>query len=72
MSAAIDARKGSARALRRIFRRGPWERGATGLIGLGVVMLCQPFFLTLYTYSFVTILVGTLMFAIVTKFPDRG
>jgi hypothetical protein len=56
--------------LRRVFRRRPWENAATALIAFGVVMLCQPFALTLYTYSFVTILVGTLMFVIVTKFPD--
>jgi hypothetical protein len=40
------------------------------VIALGVAMLCQPFFLTLYTYSFGTILVGSAMFTIVTKFPD--
>jgi hypothetical protein len=55
---------------RRLFRRGPWENVATGIIALGVVMLCQPFVLVLYTYSFVTILLGVVMFTIVTKFPD--
>jgi hypothetical protein len=54
----------------RLFRRGPWEALATALIGIGVVMLCQPFLLELYTYSFVTILAGTVMFAIVSKFPN--
>ena len=56
--------------LRRIFRRGPWENLATVLIGLGVVMLMQPISIDLYTYSFVTILTGTVMFMIVSKFPD--
>ena len=56
--------------LRRIFRRGPWEMLATILIGLGVVMLMQPLSIDLYTYSFVTILTGTVMFMIVSKFPD--
>jgi hypothetical protein len=55
---------------RRIFRRGPWENLATGLIAAGVVMLVQPFLLDLYTYSFVTILTGTVMFMVVSKFPD--
>ena len=32
------------------------------LIGLGIVMLMQPFSLELYSYSFVTILAGTLGF----------
>ena len=41
-----------------------------GLIGLGVVMLMQPFSLTLYSYSFVTILAGTLGFVVVSHFPE--
>jgi uncharacterized membrane protein YjjP (DUF1212 family) len=53
----------------RLFRRGPWENVATALIALGVVMLCQPFSLTLYSYSFVTVLAGTIMFVVVSKFP---
>ena len=40
------------------------------LIGLGVVMLMQPFSLNLFSYSFVTILAGTLGFVIVSHFPD--
>jgi hypothetical protein len=55
---------------RRILRRGPWENLATVLIGIGVVMLMQPVSLTLYSYSLITILIGTLMFVVVTKFPD--
>ena len=52
------------------FRRGVWENLATLVIGLGVVMLMQPFSMTLYTYSFITTLVGTLMFVVVSKFPE--
>ena len=55
---------------RRFFRRGPWEAGAIALIGIGVVMLMQPFSLSLYGYSFVTILAGTLGFVVVSHFPD--
>jgi hypothetical protein len=55
---------------RSIFRRGPWENAATALIGIGVVMLMQPFLLSLFTYSFITILAGTLMFVVVSHFPD--
>jgi hypothetical protein len=51
-------------------RRGPCEAATMGLIGLGVVMLMQPFSLNLYSYSFVTILAGTLGFVIVSHFPD--
>ena len=51
-------------------RRGLMENVAIGLIALGVFMLVQPFAITLYTYSFVTVLAGTLMFTIVSKFPE--
>ena len=40
------------------------------LIGIGVAMLMQPFSLWFYTYSFVTILAGTLGFVIVSHFPE--
>ncbi len=55
---------------RRWFRRGPWEAGATAMIGVGIVMLVQPFSIDLYGYSFVTILAGTLGFVVVSHFPD--
>jgi hypothetical protein len=51
-------------------RRGPWEMLATILIGLGVVMLMQPFALWMFTYSFVVTLAGTVMFIIVSHFPE--
>ena len=70
MSVSVQRRKARTEALRRLFRRGPWENLATGIIALGVIMLCQPFLLDVYSYSFVTILTGTVMFIIVTKFPD--
>jgi len=59
-----------ARSWRRFFRRGPWENGAVGLIGLGVFMLVQPFSLDLFGYSFVVILTGTIGFVIVSHFPE--
>lgn len=51
-------------------RRGAWEMVATLLIGLGVVMLMQPFVLWAYTYSFVVTLCGTVMFIVVSHFRD--
>ena len=54
----------------RLLRRGPCEAVSMTLIGLGVVMLMQPFSIDLYSYSFVTILAGTLGFVIVSHFPD--
>ena len=55
---------------RRVFRRAPWENTATAIIAAGIVMLMQPFSIDLYTYSFVTILAGTAMFVVVSKFPE--
>jgi hypothetical protein len=52
------------------FRRGAWEMLATILIALGVFMLMQPFALWMFTWSFPVTLVGTVMFIIVTKFPE--
>ncbi len=52
------------------FRRSAWEMLATILIAVGVVMLMQSFALWLYTYSFIVTLVGTVMFIIVSHFPE--
>jgi hypothetical protein len=57
-----------ARFLR--FRRGPWEGLATVLIAAGITMLMQPLAIDLYTWSFVTILAGTLLYVVVSHFPD--
>lgn len=51
----------------RVLRRGPLEAAATTIIAAGVVMLMQPFSLTLYSWSFATTLFGTVMFTIVSK-----
>jgi hypothetical protein len=58
-----------AQMMGRLFRRGPWEAAAIALIVVGVVMLMQPFSLALYGYSFATVLLGTVMFVVVSKFP---
>jgi hypothetical protein len=52
------------------FRRGAWEMLASILIALGVLMLMQNFALWIYTYSFIVTLVGTVMFIIVSHFPE--
>ena len=54
----------------KLLRRGPLENLAVALIGLGFLMLFQPFLLEFYTYSFITMLIGTLMFIVVSKFPE--
>ena len=55
---------------RRLLRRGPWENAATAVIGIGIVMLMQPMALALFTWSFPVILAGTVMFIVVSHFPD--
>ena len=52
------------------FHRGPWEMVATILIALGVFMLMQPYVLVAFTYSFLVTLVGTVMFIVVSHFPE--
>ena len=53
-----------------LLRRGPMENTATAIIGLGFLMMFQPFALSLYTWSFLTLLFGTVMFIVVSKFPE--
>ena len=52
------------------FRRGAWEMLATVLIVLGVFMLMQPFWMVAFSYSFIVTLVGTVMFIVVSHFPE--
>ncbi|WFU91673.1 hypothetical protein QA644_26400 (plasmid) [Rhizobium sp. CC1099] len=60
-----------ARPKRPFFlQRGPMENIATVVIAAGFLMLFQPFLLVLYTYSLVTLLIGTAMFIIVSKFAE--
>jgi len=51
-------------------RRGAWEILATLIITVGVVMLMQPYFMWAFTYSFITTLIGTLMFIVVSHFRE--
>jgi len=71
MSTLDDAEAGRTPPVkRRFFRRGPWENLASLVIAAGIVMLMQPVSLLLYSYSFVTILAGTAMFVVVSKFRE--
>ena len=54
----------------RWLRRGLQENIAIGLIALGVLMLVQPFSIGLYGWSFTVVLAGTVMFVVVSKFPE--
>ncbi len=53
-----------------LLKRGSWEMVASILIAVGVVMMMQPLSLIVYTYSFIITLVGTVMFIIVSHFPE--
>jgi hypothetical protein len=66
---SLDANSSMPRAgfTDRVLRRGPLEAIATAVIAAGVVMLMQPFSLTLYSLSFATTLFGTVMFTVVSK-----
>ena len=54
---------------RRLLRRGPWEMVASFLIALGVFMMMQPFAIALFSWSFLVVLAGTVMFIVVSHFP---
>ena len=56
--------------MRKYFRRGPWENAATVIIGIGVFMLMQPFWMLAFSWSFSVILIGTIGFVIVSHFPE--
>lgn len=71
MNVPMDIGNGTPRSWRRRFiRRQPWENISTAIIAAGVLMLLQPLSMTLYSYSFATMLAGVVAFTIVSKFPE--
>lgn len=46
------------------------EPTAIAIMALGFLMMFQPFAQLLYTYSFIVILLGTLMFIVVSHLPE--
>ena len=46
------------------------ERLAMGLIALGALMMFQPFTIVLFTYSYIVILTGVILFTIVSRNSD--
>ena len=61
---------GGKAGMRKYFRRDPWENAATVVIGIGVFMLMQPFWMLAFSWSFSVIVVGTIGFVIVSHFPE--
>ncbi|HEV8315067.1 MAG TPA: hypothetical protein VGQ23_18540 [Burkholderiaceae bacterium] len=56
--------------MKRFFRRRHWEPATTGLIGLGLVMLMQPWSLDVYSYAFTVLLAGVVGYSIAGKLPQ--
>jgi hypothetical protein len=54
----------------KYLRRGVMEMVACVIIAVGILMMLQPVAMILFTWSFATTLFGTVMFMIVSKFPD--
>jgi hypothetical protein len=71
MKADVHIRTQAAQPQRiSVFRRGPWETAGTAVIAAGVVMLMQPFSITLYGWSLATTLAGIVTFTIGSKLPE--
>jgi CO dehydrogenase/acetyl-CoA synthase delta subunit len=62
----ILAKRTTARRL----RRAPWERGTAALIGVGLVMLMQPWSIEVYSYAFTVLLAGVIGYSIAGKLPQ--
>ncbi|MED5619104.1 hypothetical protein [Ideonella sp. BN130291] len=56
---------------RKWLRRAPWEAGAGGLIGLGLLMLMQPWSIAVYSYGFTVLLVGVIGYDISGRLPQK-
>ncbi|HSI59722.1 MAG TPA: hypothetical protein VLA16_19330 [Ideonella sp.] len=51
-------------------RRQPWELLTQALIALGLLMLMQPFWLAVYSYSFSVLLLGVIGYSVAGKLPS--
>jgi hypothetical protein len=51
-------------------RRGLWEPLTLALIGIGLVMLMQPFAKPLFTWSFIVLLAGVAGYSVAGKLPE--
>ena len=52
---------------RRWFSRATWEPTSMALIGIGLVMLMQPWSLEIYSYSFAVLLLGVAGYTVAGK-----
>ena len=58
------------RPLPRWLRRAPWEHATAGLIGLGLVMLMQPWSIEVFSYAFTVLLAGVVGYSVAGKLPE--
>ena len=56
--------------MKKYFRRAPWEHGTAALIGLGLLMLMQPWSLAIYSHVFTVLLAGVIGYSIAGKLPE--
>ena len=56
----------------RWLRRTRWERATAAVIGLGLVMLMQPWAIEIYSYGFTVLLAGVIGYSIAGKLPDES
>jgi hypothetical protein len=54
----------------RWLRRAAWEATTSSLIGLGLVMLMQPWSIDVYSYGFTVLLAGVIGYSIAGKLPQ--
>ena len=62
--------RAAAPAARRHNRWWYLEKVAMGLIALGALMMFQPFTIVLFSYSFDVILLGVILFTIVSRMAE--
>jgi len=55
--------------MKALFKRKPWEQSTIALIGLGLVMLMQPWSIAVYSYAFTVLLAGVVGYSIAGKLP---
>lgn len=56
--------------IKNFFCRRHWEPTTMGLIGLGLLMLMQPWSLDVYSYAFTVLLAGVVGYSIAGKLPE--
>jgi CO dehydrogenase/acetyl-CoA synthase delta subunit len=61
----------TTRSTPRWLRRAPWEHCTSAMIGLGLVMLMQPWSMEAYSHSFIVLLAGVIGYSIAGKLPQK-